>query len=297
MVSEHDILDGIALRLARGARAPRPRLAASPATVRRTASRSTRTRRRAWRAPRAERPRPRRPGRARRRAAGPARGWSRGGRRWRGSSARRSATGLLGPAGARPRPGRRADRRRRPGARRARRQPHRADVHRRPQRRLALRRAAGGRAWPTSRRRRTSATGWRCTDVRVAAAVRCAPPANKPTPEERDTCSPWLARELALLPAAAGGRRARRLRLDGAVAGARRRRATRCPGRGRRSGTAWRWSCRAARPAHPARLLPRQPAEHVHRPAHRADARRRPRPGGGAGSDRRMTATGRGPRP
>jgi uracil-DNA glycosylase family 4 len=35
--------------------------------------------------------------------------------------------------------------------------------------------------------------------VRVAAPVRCAPPANKPTPEERDACRPWLARELSLL--------------------------------------------------------------------------------------------------
>jgi uracil-DNA glycosylase family 4 len=42
--------------------------------------------------------------------------------------------------------------------------------------------------------------GLELTDVRVCAAVRCAPPANAPTPEERDTCSPWLARELALLP-------------------------------------------------------------------------------------------------
>ena len=42
--------------------------------------------------------------------------------------------------------------------------------------------------------------GLEVTDVRIAAAVRCAPPANAPTPEERDTCSPWLARELALLP-------------------------------------------------------------------------------------------------
>ncbi len=33
----------------------------------------------------------------------------------------------------------------------------------------------------------------------VLAAVRCAPPANKPTPEERDTCAPFLRRELALL--------------------------------------------------------------------------------------------------
>jgi uracil-DNA glycosylase family 4 len=42
--------------------------------------------------------------------------------------------------------------------------------------------------------------GLELTDVRVGAAVRCAPPANAPTPEERDTCSPWLARELELLP-------------------------------------------------------------------------------------------------
>ncbi|HUS62438.1 MAG TPA: uracil-DNA glycosylase [Acidimicrobiales bacterium] len=33
----------------------------------------------------------------------------------------------------------------------------------------------------------------------VAAAVRCAPPANKPTPEERDTCLPFLRREIDLL--------------------------------------------------------------------------------------------------
>ena len=33
----------------------------------------------------------------------------------------------------------------------------------------------------------------------IAAAVRCAPPANKPTIEERDTCAPFLVRELGLL--------------------------------------------------------------------------------------------------
>jgi uracil-DNA glycosylase family 4 len=37
------------------------------------------------------------------------------------------------------------------------------------------------------------------TDAYVAAAVRCAPPANKPTPEERDRCLPYAARELVLL--------------------------------------------------------------------------------------------------
>jgi uracil-DNA glycosylase family 4 len=41
--------------------------------------------------------------------------------------------------------------------------------------------------------------GLRLRDCWVAAAVRCAPPANKPTPEERDTCLPYAARELELL--------------------------------------------------------------------------------------------------
>jgi uracil-DNA glycosylase family 4 len=41
--------------------------------------------------------------------------------------------------------------------------------------------------------------GLRLTDCYVAAAVRCAPPANKPTVEERETCLPYLRRELALL--------------------------------------------------------------------------------------------------
>jgi len=35
--------------------------------------------------------------------------------------------------------------------------------------------------------------------VRVSAPVRCAPPANRPTPEERRRCAPWLARELELV--------------------------------------------------------------------------------------------------
>src|SRR5262245_4697637 len=36
------------------------------------------------------------------------------------------------------------------------------------------------------------------TGAWITAPVRCAPPANKPTPEERDTCRLWLERELAL---------------------------------------------------------------------------------------------------
>jgi uracil-DNA glycosylase family 4 len=37
------------------------------------------------------------------------------------------------------------------------------------------------------------------SDVWITAAVRCAPPANRPTPVERDTCLPWTVRELGLL--------------------------------------------------------------------------------------------------
>jgi uracil-DNA glycosylase family 4 len=41
--------------------------------------------------------------------------------------------------------------------------------------------------------------GLRLTDAWVTAAVRCAPPANKPLPAERDACAPFLRREMALL--------------------------------------------------------------------------------------------------
>src|SRR5947199_8180140 len=41
--------------------------------------------------------------------------------------------------------------------------------------------------------------GLRLTDCYVAAAVRCAPPANRPLPIERDNCLPYLVRELSLL--------------------------------------------------------------------------------------------------
>jgi uracil-DNA glycosylase family 4 len=41
--------------------------------------------------------------------------------------------------------------------------------------------------------------GLAVTGAWISAAVRCAPPANKPTPAERDACLPYLHRELALL--------------------------------------------------------------------------------------------------
>jgi uracil-DNA glycosylase family 4 len=41
--------------------------------------------------------------------------------------------------------------------------------------------------------------GLRLRDAYVTAVVRCAPPANRPTPGERDRCLPYLTRELLLL--------------------------------------------------------------------------------------------------
>jgi len=42
--------------------------------------------------------------------------------------------------------------------------------------------------------------GLALTDAWITAPVRCAPPANKPTVDERDQCRPFLERELDLLP-------------------------------------------------------------------------------------------------
>jgi uracil-DNA glycosylase family 4 len=41
--------------------------------------------------------------------------------------------------------------------------------------------------------------GLTLTDLYVAAAVRCAPPMNRPTIDERNNCAPFLVRELAAL--------------------------------------------------------------------------------------------------
>ncbi len=98
----------------------------------------------------------------------------------------------------------------------------------------------------------------------VAAAVRCAPPANKPLPAERDNCLPYAAEELRLIRPAV----------------------IVCLGK-----FAWDAACRllAVRPRPAfghlaefelpdgpvlARLLPPEPAEHLHRQAHGTHAGR-----------------------
>jgi len=50
---------------------------------------------------------------------------------------------------------------------------------------------------PVSRR---ANDGLRLSGLWISAAVRCAPPKNRPTPTERDACLPYAARELELLP-------------------------------------------------------------------------------------------------
>ncbi len=55
---------------------------------------------------------------------------------------------------------------------------------------------AGYASQPDSSR---AGDGLALRDAYVTAVVRCAPPANKPTPAERDNCLPYIERELALL--------------------------------------------------------------------------------------------------
>ena len=49
---------------------------------------------------------------------------------------------------------------------------------------------------------RSKDDGLRLKELWISAAVRCAPPQNKPTPQERDNCLPYTVRELELLPKA-----------------------------------------------------------------------------------------------
>ena len=119
--------------------------------------------------------------------------------------------------------------------------------------------------------------GQRLVDARMVAAVRCAPPDNKPEPAERDTCAPWLVAELRLVAA--------ELRVIVCLGGFAWQAIwpvlSQCgfalprprPGvRPRRRGAAEEPAGRGRSDAH--RLLPPKSAEHVHRPCHPGNARR-----------------------
>lgn len=56
---------------------------------------------------------------------------------------------------------------------------------------------AGFASQPTSRHREDGLT---LTDAFITAVGRCAPPGNRPTPEELAQCRPFLAREFTLMP-------------------------------------------------------------------------------------------------
>ncbi len=98
--------------------------------------------------------------------------------------------------------------------------------------------------------------GLSLTGAYIAAVVRCAPPANKPLPEERENCLPYLERELMLLKDLRVIVCLGAYALDGDRAGAGSAAAPEvrpCAGD------------RAAGRAQDRLLLPPEPAEHVHR--------------------------------
>ena len=120
-------------------------------------------------------------------------------------------------------------------------------------------------------RRSSSSDGLELRDAYVAAAVRCAPPANKPTPAERDRCLPYLERELALLE---------RVRVIVVLGGFAYDALARVLAGGGSPLPAPRPKFGHGVEVPTARfvgalLLPPEPTEHVHGPTHRAHDRRR----------------------
>ena len=104
--------------------------------------------------------------------------------------------------------------------------------------------------------------GLRYTDLYLTAAVRCAPPGNRPTPQERDRCLPYLEREFRQLRSARAYPSPGGLRMGG-------------HGIGRVPCSFPRASARPVRPrslrpagsreTSPLGLLPPEPSEHEHR--------------------------------
>ena len=148
--------------------------------------------------------------------------------------------------------------------------------------------AAGLANQPTSVRK---GDGLELYGTRITAPVHCAPPDNKPTPDERDRCGRWLAAELDLL--APTLRAVVVLGAFGwqALLPVLARAGWVVPRPRPRFGHGVQVHVRAGHPRARAtaavRQLPREPAEHLHRTAHPRHA------GGGAGSG----GAGRGRRP
>ena len=135
-------------------------------------------------------------------------------------------------------------------------------------------------ATPTSPSRATATTGCGCATPTSppSSAARRRPTGRRPA--ERDNCLPYLERELRAARALPDDRRPRRLRLGRGAAGAARARRRGAAAASPASATAPRRELGALDAA---RLLPPEPAEHLHRPPDRADDRRRLRPRARAG--------------
>jgi uracil-DNA glycosylase family 4 len=134
---------------------------------------------------------------------------------------------------------------------------------------------AGLASLPTSQR---ADDGLVLRGVYIAAAARCAPPANKPLPDELTACRPHLAAEVAALPHL---RVVVALGKVGCVAGVCRRAGAATPPtagvRPRRSGEAGAGGHARPGRSHAGRLLPPVAAEHAHGQGDGRDVRRRTR--------------------
>ena len=173
---------------------------------------------------------------------------------------------------------------RRPRARRARRQPHRPRVHRRRRRRL--RRLPDGGAPPDRLRQHpdvaahaTTACG--CTDAYILAAVRCAPPDNKPLPEEIARCLDHLDAEVDALPRVRVVVALGKIAFDAWLQLLRRRGVSAVAAPAVRARRRRRRACGDGA-AHAGRLLSPEPAEHQHGQADAADDGGRVRKGADA---------------
>ena len=122
---------------------------------------------------------------------------------------------------------------------------------------------------PSSRR---ADDGLTLTDTYIAAAVRCAPPLNKPTNDERDACAPFLLREISLLGEPARDGRPGPVRVGRGAPCARRPGPPGAPEAPLRS-----WRRGGDRTLRAARLVPPEPAEHVHGTTDAGDVRGRHR--------------------
>ncbi len=105
-------------------------------------------------------------------------------------------------------------------------------------------------------------------DAYIAAAVRCAPPDNKPTPAEIVACHPHLVAEVGSAATHPRDRRARAHRIRGRVASARRARHIAA------AAACVRPRCEVRTRQRPGghRVVPSEPSEHQHRQADAADA-------------------------